>query len=162
MSIEEILAYLNEAFVRCTYGAVGEALGGIPARFVARRYLGKRRKEASWVVNARTEQPTGYTDAEKHPCLKENRHIIRSGAALLKHMREHGVAAKITAALRNNGREAPPRELPAPFSKPFAELAEALELGYISHRRAASLCGVTIDDLEDLFAAHGVVYAIKL
>ena len=115
------------------------------------------------MVRGDTGQPTGYTDAEKHPCLEENGHIIRSGAELLKRMREHGVAAKITAALRNNGRETPPRELPAPFSKPFAELlAEALKLGYISHRRAASLCGVTIDDLEDLFAAHGVVYAIEL
>ena len=66
-------------------------------------------------------------------------------------------------ALRNNGHETLPRESPALFSKPFAELlAEALEGGFISHRRAASLCGLTIDDLDDLFAAHGVEYAIEL
>ena len=108
MSIEEILAYLNEACIRCTYGAVGEALGVRPQS--VGRHLGKKRKEASWVVSARTGEPTGYTDDEKHPCLKKNRHIIRSGAELLSRLMplflgynpggegKHGVAAaEITA-----------------------------------------------------------------
>ena len=34
--------------------------------------------------------------------------------------------------------------------------------GYISVRRAASLCGLLIEDLEELFAAHGVEQAIEL
>ena len=88
---------------------------------------------------------------------------LRWRLAALRRLTKVRARAIPESALRNNGREAPSRELPALFSKPFAELlAEALERGYISHRRAASLCGVTIDDLEDLFAAHGVVYAIKL
>ena len=49
------------------------------------------------------------------------------------------------------------------FSKPFAEsLAAALERGSISVRRAASLCGLVIEELEDLFAAHGIRHVIKL
>ena len=88
VSINEVLAYLNEACVRCTYGAVAEAIGVAP-QSVAKHYLGERRKEASWVVNAKTEEPTGYTDAQKHPCLKKRQHIIRSGPELLKRMRGH-------------------------------------------------------------------------
>ena len=87
-SVEEVLAYLNEACVRCTYEAVGYAIGGVPAQSVG-EHLGGKRKEASWVVNAKTGEPTGYTDAQKHPCLKKSRHIIRSGPDLLKRMREH-------------------------------------------------------------------------
>ena len=88
VSIKEVLAYLNEACVRCTFEAVGYAIGGVPAQSVG-KHLGERRKEASWVVNAKTEEPTGYTDAQKHPCLKKSRHIIRSGPELLKCMGEH-------------------------------------------------------------------------
>ena len=88
VSIKEILAYLNEACVRCTFGAVGYAIGGVPAQSVG-KHLGERRKEASWVVNAGTGEPTGYTDAQKHPCLKKSRDIIGSGPELLKCMGEH-------------------------------------------------------------------------
>ena len=54
MSIDDILSYLNAVHVRCTYGAVGEAMG-VPAQSVG-GLLGERRKEASWVVNARPER----------------------------------------------------------------------------------------------------------
>lgn len=69
MSIEEILAYLNAARIRCTYGSVGEVIGHEPISLGSP--LGERRKEASWVVNARTKKPTGYTCAQKHPQLEE-------------------------------------------------------------------------------------------
>ena len=68
--VKEILACLDDAHVRCTCGAAGEVIG-IPARFVGRRCLGERRKEASRVVGADTGEPTNYVDAEKHPRLKE-------------------------------------------------------------------------------------------
>ena len=88
---------------------------------------------------------------------------LRWRLAALRRLTKARAKAIPESALRNNGREAVPHELPALFSKPFAELlAAALERGYISHRRAASLCGLTIDDLEELFAAHGVVYTIDL
>ena len=88
MSIEEVLAYLNEVCVRCTYGAVAEATGICSALSVG-KHLGEKRKEASWVVNAKTGEPTGYTDAQKHPCLNRSRHIIRSGPELSRCMRGH-------------------------------------------------------------------------
>ena len=88
VSIDEVLAYLNEACVRCTYGAVAKAIGVAPVS--VGEYLGEKRKEASWVVNGETEEPTGYTDAQKHPCLKKSADIIRSGPDLLKRMQKHG------------------------------------------------------------------------
>lgn len=86
--IEAILAYLNAAHVRRTYKAVGEALDGVPPQCVAPCFLGQRRKEASWVVNARTGQPTGYSPTQKHPQLEEKGHIIRSGAELVERIGE--------------------------------------------------------------------------
>ncbi len=66
------------------------------------------------------------------------------------------------AALRNNRREdssaAPPL-----FSRPFVEvMAKAIGQGHVSVRRVAALVGVAIEDLEELFAAHGVDQAIEL
>ena len=86
MSIEDILSYLNAARVRCTYGAVAEAIGVHP-RSVG-RLLGNRRKKTSWVVNARTGEPTGYAPDEKHPRLKEKAYIVRRGAELEECMRK--------------------------------------------------------------------------
>ena len=94
MSIEKILDYLNAARVRCTYKAVGEALGGVPAQCVAPCFLGERRKKASWVVKAETGQPTGYTSDQKHPQLEERECIIRSGAELEKCMCEQRWVSK--------------------------------------------------------------------
>ena len=67
------------------------------------------------------------------------------------------------AALRNNGREAAAGEPPPLFSKPFTEvLGLAIEQGIVSVRRVAGLLNLTVDDLADLFAAHGVDCAIEL
>ena len=88
---------------------------------------------------------------------------LRWRLAALRRLTKARARAIPESALRNNGHEALPRNSPALFSKPFAELlALALERGCISHRRAAALCRLTIDDLDDLFAAHGVVYTIDL
>ncbi|MCY4489814.1 MAG: XRE family transcriptional regulator [Deltaproteobacteria bacterium] len=66
------------------------------------------------------------------------------------------------AALRNNGRE-DSSEPPPLFSRPFVEvLAKAIDQGHVSVRRAAALVGLAIEDLEKLFAAHGVDQAIGL
>lgn len=61
------------------------------------------------------------------------------------------------AALRNNGRD--PAQTPPPplFSKPFMEvIALAVDQGRVSARRAAGLVDLTIDDLIEVFAIHGV------
>ena len=66
------------------------------------------------------------------------------------------------SALRNNGGqdEGPP---PALFSRPFMEvIAAAIDCGHISVRRTAVLVGLPIEDLQELFTAHGVDFAIDL
>jgi hypothetical protein len=41
-------------------------------------------------------------------------------------------------------------------------VARALEEGRLSVRRTASLLGLTVDDLPDVFAAHGVSADVDL
>ena len=66
------------------------------------------------------------------------------------------------AALRNNGGNTK-SATPPPFSRPFADvLAAAIDQGRISVRLAADLVNMTIDDLIDLFHAHGVENPIHL
>jgi Zn-dependent peptidase ImmA (M78 family)/DNA-binding XRE family transcriptional regulator len=62
------------------------------------------------------------------------------------------------AALRNNGhRDAAAGTPPLLFSKPFMKvIALAVNEGRISARRAAGLLDLTIEDLAELFGAHGV------
>lgn len=67
------------------------------------------------------------------------------------------------AALRNNGHREPVIDPPLLFSKPFMEvIAGAIEEGRISVRRAAGLVDLPIEDLSDLFAAHGVEPPVEL
>jgi Zn-dependent peptidase ImmA (M78 family) len=67
------------------------------------------------------------------------------------------------AALRNNGRDAVSSVLPPPFSKPFMEVvALAVDEGRVSARRAGALLDLTVDDLADLFATHGVQSPVEL
>lgn len=80
-----------------------------------------------------------------------------------------GLLGKATAelvpgdALRNNGRigglfaEDAQREFPPLFSRRFVEIvARAIDEGRVSTRKVASLLGVAVDDLDPLFAQHGV------
>ncbi len=61
------------------------------------------------------------------------------------------------AALRHNGRPAPAGPPPPLFSKPFmAVLAQAIDQGRLSVRRAAGLLDLTVEDLADAFTAQGV------
>lgn len=78
MTVDQVLAVLNRHKVRATYGAVAQVLG-ISARNVGNR-LGKRRPEASWVVNAKTGKPSGYLPHECHKDLYSNSTILRTGA----------------------------------------------------------------------------------
>ena len=67
--------------IRCTYGAFGK-LTDTSARSVAEKHLGEKRPEASWVVNNRTNKPTGYLPEEMHPNLFSNKAIITTGEEL--------------------------------------------------------------------------------
>jgi Zn-dependent peptidase ImmA (M78 family) len=68
------------------------------------------------------------------------------------------------AALRNNEhRGAVPEPATPLFSKPFAEvIARALDEGRLSARKAADLLDLTIDDLPDVFRAHGIEASVDL
>ena len=88
---------------------------------------------------------------------------LRWHLAALRRLTKARAQAIPEDALRNNGHEPVPCEQPPLFSKPFAELlAAALGQGCISVRRTASLCGLGIEELEELFAAHGVEHEIEL
>ncbi len=66
------------------------------------------------------------------------------------------------AAFRNNGRKSE-LEPPPLFSRPFMEvLAAAIDQGHVSVRRVATLVGLPIEDLAELFATHGIDHAIEL
>lgn len=74
-----------------------------------------------------------------------------------------------TDAIRNNGHptglfaESHASEKPPLFSKRFVEIvARAVEEGRVSIRKIAGLLGLSVDDLGDLFAAHGVTAPYEL
>ena len=67
------------------------------------------------------------------------------------------------AALRNNGCEVVAHVPPPLFSKPFTEvIGLAIDGGHVSVRRMAGLLQLAVEDLTDLFAAHGVECAVDL
>jgi alkylated DNA nucleotide flippase Atl1 len=80
VSAADILTFLNESRMRATYGAVASVLG-VPAQSVG-AMLGERRVEASWVVNDKTDLPTGYEQSDWHPELLASSMIIRTGQEL--------------------------------------------------------------------------------
>ena len=63
------------------------------------------------------------------------------------------------AMLRTNARKPKGSDLPPLFSKPFAQLVvEAVEAGRISVRRVAALLDLSIEEIEEKFAALGVEF----
>ena len=82
--VQKIIKYLNTVKTRCTYGVVAEILG-VNSRSVG-MYLGKRRPEVSWVVNAKTGDPTDYEESEKHPELYRTERIIKSADVLRRNI----------------------------------------------------------------------------
>jgi Zn-dependent peptidase ImmA (M78 family)/DNA-binding XRE family transcriptional regulator len=67
------------------------------------------------------------------------------------------------ATLRNNGRDSDDSLTPPPFSKPFLEvIGLAIDAGHLSARRASGLLDMTVDDLAELFAFHGIESLVDL
>ncbi len=95
---QRVLAYLNHERRRCTYGALGDILG-VPARFVARLYLGERRPYVSWVVNKKSRLPTEIKEHDKHPDLESNPAVICDPETLCKLVNEywHGVGRSMAS-----------------------------------------------------------------
>ena len=93
MVIDAIIACLNKKRIRCTYGAVGEVIGctALEVQDHLQDWNGRRDLPAphrdpqtSWVVNAQTGEPTGYTNPDwKHPDLHHTSDIIKAGSELL-------------------------------------------------------------------------------
>lgn len=82
----EILAYLNIARVRCYYKAFGEVLGVHPLS--VSWFIGEKRKEGSWVVNLKRNQPTCYQPSQKHRALTQRHKIVSSKTNLEQYMRD--------------------------------------------------------------------------
>lgn len=83
--LAEIIRFLNQANVRATYGAVAGVLGVVPQSMGAR--LGPHAMERSWIVNARTGRPTGYTADNIHPALTSNPEIVTTSEELRHRMK---------------------------------------------------------------------------
>lgn len=79
-TVDEILDCLSRERVRATYGAVGEVLGLPPQRIW--RTLRNHTEKASWIVNARTGEPTDHPVDQRHPDLHRTSHIFKTGAEL--------------------------------------------------------------------------------
>lgn len=97
ITAKEILDYLNDVEIRCTYGAFGK-LTGTPPRSVAGKHLGERRPEASWVVNRKTKKPTDYLPEEMHPNLFKNEAIITTGEELSREINQWRIQKQKTLA----------------------------------------------------------------
>jgi len=84
-SLLVIVEFLGREKIRATYGAVATA-ADVPTQSVG-RLLGERCQRASWVVNAKTGEPTKYLARQKHPDLYAKKEIIRSGDDLIRRMK---------------------------------------------------------------------------
>ena len=94
--------------------------------------------------------------------LRVTSSALRWRLVCLGHITKATARAIPEAELRNNGREST-EEQPPLFSRSFANVvATAIDQGLISVRRAAILLGLTIEDLEELFSAHAIEYALNL
>ena len=80
--VKEILEFLNEKRIRCTYAAVAEVLG-MRTQSVS-LFLGRKRPEASWIVSKAKGTPPRYSENERHPDLFRTEKIIQSGHELMK------------------------------------------------------------------------------
>lgn len=79
-----VVGSLNEVKTRCTYNAAAKALGITPHEL--KKLAGDRRPEISWLVSSGTEEPTGYTDLEKHPELLRTKRVITSAEVLKRNL----------------------------------------------------------------------------
>ena len=79
-----ILDYLNENLTRCSNNAAAKALGITAPEL--KKLLGTRRPETSWLVNASTGEPAGYSAEEKHDELYRVSRIIKSAEVLTRNL----------------------------------------------------------------------------
>jgi len=85
-TLDDIVAILAAQRQRATYGAVA-ALLDRPAHYVMQG--APRTHFYSWVVNAESHLPTGYTDEEMDPHLLDKAEVIMTEADLVEWLRFH-------------------------------------------------------------------------
>jgi len=78
-TLDTILDLLEQHHQRATYGAVAGLLGTGPNILLAGR---PRNPRHSWIVNRQTGEPTGYTEQDIDPHLREQKQILNSSATL--------------------------------------------------------------------------------
>lgn len=79
VTLDDIVSQLASAHQRATYGAVAGLLDR-PAAFVMQG--APRNHRYSWVVNAESLMPTGYTSEEMDPRLTESSEVIMTAGDL--------------------------------------------------------------------------------
>jgi hypothetical protein len=78
-TLDTIISTLDTNRQRATYGAVAAVLETTPRSLMKGR---AREQSASWIVASGNGLPTGYGEAEMHPELTANQHVIRTGDEL--------------------------------------------------------------------------------
>jgi len=107
---------------------------------------------------------SSMSDGDLPPCLNLVAQELQVTSSALKwrlvalgRLKLAAAKAVPDAALRNNGRDEINDVAPILFSRPFMEVINlAVDEGRVSMRRAAGLLDLTVEDLRDLFAAHGL------
>jgi small subunit ribosomal protein S16 len=73
--LDSVLETLDSKLQRATYRAVAGVVGSTPQNVMQGR---PRTPENSWVVNGKTDLPTGYSPEQMHPDLKAHKDIIET------------------------------------------------------------------------------------
>lgn len=90
LSLDQIVDLLDQHGQRATYGAVARLVGHSPRSLLKGRDRGRR---YSWIVNRETGLPTGYTDNQIDPRLRDSGPVIDNDAELLKWLETAGEPA---------------------------------------------------------------------
>jgi hypothetical protein len=90
LSLDQIVDLLDQHGQRATYGAVARLVGHSPRSLLKGRDRGRR---YSWIVNRGTGLPTGYTDDQIDPRLRDSAAVIRTDTELQQWLESAGPAA---------------------------------------------------------------------
>ena len=90
LSLDQIIDLLDQRGQRATYGAVARLVGHTPRSLLKGRDRGRR---YSWIVNRESGLPTGYTDEQIDPRLRESGPVISDDAELRRWLESSLAAA---------------------------------------------------------------------
>lgn len=84
----EIVAKLHHYRQRATYAAVGGMLNA-PPHYVRAWFVGQEGPDNSFVVSAKTREPTDYPKTKVHPSLKKSEVVLSTADGLLAWLQSH-------------------------------------------------------------------------